>query len=82
MSYTDIWVHLTFLCFFRKLTTEYGLWNTLMVDHGTEWALILYIQNMSNHRNDPSWRPYIQTSSCQVCSKLVFNLIFRHRIVL
>ena len=53
---------------------EYGLRDTVRVDHGTEWALVLHIQNMlSNFRNDPSRRPYCQTSSRQVKETAVLH---------
>ena len=51
----------------RKLVEEFGLWDQIRVDYGTEWALILHVQNLlSEHRNDPTLAPYVQTSSRQV----------------
>ena len=61
---------------------DFGMWDMVRVDHGTEWALVLYIQNLlSNHRNDPSLRPYLQTSSRQV-GKLCSFYIFRGRVLI
>ena len=60
---------LSFVTCFKMLVNQYGLWDQLRVDHGTEWALILYVQNiLSGYRNDTSRLPYIQTSSRQVCT--------------
>ena len=46
---------------------QFGLWDQIRVDHGTEWALVLHVQSMlAEYRNDTTRQPYKQTSSRQV----------------
>ena len=46
---------------------DYGLWDELRIDHGTEWALMLFSQcQPAQFRNDVSKPPYIQSSSKEV----------------
>ena len=55
----------------REIVSSYGMWQQLRVDHGTEWALMLFVQNRLSHlRNDPSKAPYLQTPSTQVSTNL------------
>ncbi len=52
---------------YRKMVTNYGLWDQLRVDHGKEWYLMLYIQETLSHlRNDASKPPHTQSSSTLV----------------
>ncbi len=47
----------------RQMTSEFGLWDTIRVDKGREWFLMLYIQDkLSQYRNDVTKIPYLQTS--------------------
>lgn len=42
---------------------EYGLWEQIRVDHGTEFYLILFIhEQLRSGRGDPGIAPYRQTS--------------------
>ena len=46
---------------------DYGLWDELRIDHGTEWVLLLFLQcQLAQFRNDVSKPPYIQSSSKEV----------------
>ena len=46
---------------------DYGLWDQIRIDHGTEWALMLFCQlQLANFRNNVAKPPYIQSSSKEV----------------
>jgi len=56
-------------CFscYRAATTEYGMWDQVRVDHGTEFYLSLYEQEINAHlRTNVDRQPYIQTQSKRV----------------
>ncbi|KAK2823153.1 hypothetical protein Q7C36_019753 [Tachysurus vachellii] len=43
---------------------EYGIWDQVQVDHGKEFYLTLFIQELlTSHRHNQERRPYLQTSS-------------------
>ena len=45
----------------RKMVLDFGIWDELRIDHGTEWALMPFMQNqLAQFRNDT---PYVQSSS-------------------
>ena len=57
-----------FLC--RKAILEYGLWDQVRVDHGTEFYLTLFVQNhlrTNCHYGATDILPYVQSPSTQVC---------------
>lgn len=48
------------------ILNEEGIWEMLRTDYGTEWSLILFVQNMlQQYRTDQSKPPYTQTYSKQ-----------------
>ena len=52
---------------FRSIMLEYGLWDQIRVDHGTEFLLTLYVQeSLSPYRTDTSRRCYARTDSKHV----------------
>lgn len=59
------------------MTFEYGIWDTIRVDKGREWFLMLFIQEkLSQYRNDVNRAPYLQTSSKQVhCTYMNYFMI-------
>ena len=51
---------------FRPLLVTEGLWEQIMVDHGTEFALISTIQyHLARYRLHHNHAPFLRTSSCQ-----------------
>ncbi|XP_041843882.1 uncharacterized protein LOC121641670 [Melanotaenia boesemani] len=49
---------------YRQAVLAYGLWDQVRVDHGTEFYLSLFIQEMlAEHRYNKERRPYIQSTS-------------------
>nr|XP_046256591.1 uncharacterized protein LOC124065345 isoform X1 [Scatophagus argus] len=49
---------------YRSAVLEYGMWDQVRVDHGREFYLTLYMQEMlSNHRHNLQRQPYLQTQS-------------------
>ena len=51
-----------YLLCFKKAVLQYGMWDQVRVDHGTEFYLTLYMQE----RNAANWlntsrQPYIQS---------------------
>ena len=52
--------------FFSVLAT-YGLWDQIRVDHGKEWVLMLYVQELlADLRTNVHRAPHLQSSSKQV----------------
>ena len=52
---------------FFPVTSTYGLWDQVRVDHGKEWTLILYVQELlSPLRGNVHRAPHLQSSSKQV----------------
>ena len=46
---------------------QYGVWDQIRVDHGTEFYLTLYVQEkLSAYRTNKRRAPFIQTTSKQV----------------
>jgi len=55
------------MLFKRQTIERYGLWDQVRVDHGKEFYLVLFVQNLlKDHRNKTERQPYIQTQSKQV----------------
>ena len=55
----------------RELLLQEGIWDMIRVDHGTEFALMLFVQQMlKDHRGNPHCEPFLQTQSCQVFESL------------
>lgn len=51
---------------YRPILEQYGLWDQLRMDHGTEFTLIVSVQqSISRFRNDPSRHPVLQSMSRQ-----------------
>ncbi|XP_034143354.1 uncharacterized protein LOC114840694 isoform X2 [Esox lucius] len=49
---------------YRSAVVNHGMWDQLRVDHGREFYMCLYMQEMlSRHRHNPSRPPYLQTTS-------------------
>ena len=56
-----------FLFYSRKTLLHYGLWDQVRVDHGKEFYLVLFVQEMLKlYRNNNTRQPYVQTQSKQV----------------
>ncbi|XP_026114053.1 uncharacterized protein LOC113092604 [Carassius auratus] len=52
---------------FRPAVLAYGMWDQVRVDHGKEFYLTLFMQELlSSHRHNQERRPYLQTSSTKV----------------
>lgn len=53
-----------FFCLHRPLLLHYGLFDQLRVDHGTEFCLCIFVQELlKNRRGDTSRAPWRQTTS-------------------
>ena len=51
---------------YRPIQQQHGIWDQLRMDHGTEFTLIVCVQqNMSRLRNDPNRHPVTQSLSWQ-----------------
>ena len=49
------------------MTLEYGLWDQIRVDHGKEFYLMLYVQEvLAQFRTNSSRAPHMQSTSRQV----------------
>ncbi|CAM4462400.1 unnamed protein product [Leuciscus chuanchicus] len=49
---------------YREAVTKNGLWDQIRVDHGKEFYMCLYIQELlSRHRYNINRQPYVQTKS-------------------
>ena len=52
---------------FRSAVLEEGMWNTVRVDHGKEFVLTLFMQEMNgDKRKDVTRSCYIQSTSKEV----------------
>lgn len=59
------------MCLCRPAVTHYGMWDQLRVDHGKEFYLCLYMQQMlSEYRHNQQRQPYLQTQSTRVMSTI------------
>ena len=57
-------INIIIYIFSRPALLKYGLWDQIRVDHGKEWVLSLYIQELlADQRTDTTRAPYLQTSS-------------------
>lgn len=57
---------------FSPIVMNYGLWDQLRVDHGKEWVLTLYVQELLAHlRTNQSRALHSQTSSKQVIRNVI-----------
>ena len=53
--------------FFRNIILNEGLFNQVRVDHGKEFVLTLYMQEiLAHHRTNPNRDPHRQTESKKV----------------
>ena len=53
-----------FFCLHRPLLLQYGLFDQLRVDHGTEFCLCIFVQELlKNRRGNTSRAPWRQTTS-------------------
>lgn len=49
---------------YREAVTKNGMWDQIRVDHGKEFYMCLYIQELlSRHRYNINRQPYVQTKS-------------------
>ena len=54
---------------FRKAVLSYGMWDTVRVDRGKEFYLMLHFQEKFRHyRHNISRKPFIQSKSTDVCN--------------
>ena len=51
---------------YRKIVSDFGLWDQLRVDKGREWALMFVNNMLSQYRNDTTKSPHLQTASTKV----------------
>ncbi|XP_067266319.1 uncharacterized protein [Chanodichthys erythropterus] len=55
---------------FRPAVLEYGIWDQVRVDHGKEFYLTLFMQELlTSHRHNQERRPYLQT--CKFTNHIV-----------
>ena len=55
---------------------RYGVWDQVRTDHGKEFYLVLFIQDMiKKHRYNTSRQPFIQTQSKQASIHQFINPI-------
>ena len=55
------------LLFYTNVVSQYGMWDQIRVDHGTEFYLALHMQNkFQEYRGNTTRSPYIQTTSKQL----------------
>ena len=51
---------------FRPAISKYGLWNQLRIDHGQEFSLCIFVQDLlKNYRQSTEKEPWKQTTSTQ-----------------
>lgn len=51
---------------FRPAILKYGLWNQLRIDHGQEFSLCIFVQDLlKNYRQSTEKEPWKQTASTQ-----------------
>ena len=51
----------------RLFIEQHGMWDQIRVDHGKEFYLCLYVQDLlKNYHNNCNRKPYLQTQSKQV----------------
>ena len=56
-----------FFRLFRASVLKDGMWDTVRVDHGTEFYLSLFMQEHNRYKRfDPTRAPYMQTQSKHV----------------
>ena len=61
----------------RPIALQYGVWDTIRVDQGKEWTLLLYLQELlADYRSDKSKAPHIQTTSKEVGAYIVCNHLY------
>ena len=56
-----------YILFCRKMISEFGIWDQIRIYCGREWKLNVVYPRISQHRNDPSKPPHLQSSSTLVC---------------
>ena len=50
----------------REMTLTYGLWDQVRVDHGKEFHLMLYVQEVLAQFRTNTRAPHLQSTSRQV----------------
>ena len=67
---------LSFLTVFcRPVVIENGMWDQIRVDGGSEFYLILHVQEMlSSHRTNTDCPPFVQTPSTEVIKNVLVYL--------
>ena len=51
----------------REMIVKYGLWDQVRVDHGKEFYLMLYVQEiLAQFRTNTNRAPHLQSTSRQV----------------
>jgi len=62
------------MCVVRPAVLESGMWDTVRVDHGKEFYLCLFMQELhADKRVDTSKAPYIQSTSKEVGHSNLFS---------
>ena len=61
--------------FNRSILREFGIWEQIRVDHGREWYLLLYGQELLAHKRFNTARsPHVQSTSKQVSAATVTTI--------
>ena len=62
------------MCVCRRMILQYGLWDQVRVDQGTEWVLMLHVHEaLAVHRNCTDKPAFVASSSKKV-SMTINNL--------
>lgn len=61
------------MCSVRPAVLQNGMWDTVRVDHGKEFYLCLFMQELhADKRMDTSKAPYVQSTSKEVGQSSLF----------
>ena len=62
---------------------QHGMWDQVRVDHGKEWTLLLFVQELLAHlRTNTNRAPHLQTTSKQVNNNIIIITLKRNVILL
>lgn len=62
---------------------QHGMWDQVRVDHGKEWTLLLFVQELLAHlRTNTNRAPHLQTTSKQVNNNIIIITLKRNVIML
>ena len=68
-------LNLVSISFNRSILCEFGIWDQIRVDHGREWYLLLYGQELlADKRFNTARSPHVQSTSKQVSAATVTTI--------